>query len=330
MRTTALDLMDFREFRAFRERLAADSSLADMAEHNLYASLPAAFPGRFDPMGESRSSRAPYRCHVAELFLERWGMGPEAKTRTSVCEGVRAALSAVFRLAASRGMRLMVPSDVYPEYLALARAARVDFSCYQALLGPPGDEKLAAFDGLLVCEPTKPWGVAMPLAEAARLGSWAAARPESRLLIADCAYDIDGTPAARLWRGDRSALILASLSKGWLAPRRAGCAFAPDGWVAPLREALGALPKSESGLRQAYRALADFPGRPADVASALATLAPRADATLGALGRLPWSGYFAHSPLPASDWLAKGIIAIPASAFGSSSGHSILSLLPPA
>lgn len=325
-----LDGLNFVEYSAARKALAASGRLLDMGEHNLYASLRQSHPGRFDPIAPSADPKSQYRCHVAELFVERWGMPFAEKARASVCEGVRAALGAVFSMLAAQGRSILIPSDVYPEYLALAKRSGVRSAGYEARRGAPSAEDLAGVDAALVCDPLKPWGGSLGEAEASRLSAWAMARPEERLLVADCAYGIDDQGAGKIWRDDRSALVLSSISKGWLAPRRAGCAVAPDAWVERVRTAIGSLPKNEDGLRQAYACLLAHPGRPAEVALAVGELVASSTLRLGGDAKpLAPAGYFCRSEEPADEWLRRGVLAIPASVFGSSERSSFLSVLTP-
>lgn len=331
LKVADIDTMNFEDFTGLRAALSQDPGLKDMAEHNLYASLPQSFPGRFEPIGPSELPKAKHRCHIAEEFLARWGVPHSEKRRTSVCEGVRAALGAVFALLARDGKRVLIPSDVYPEYERLADLAGVSRESYQARLGPPSNEALSRVDAVLVCEPLKPWGGALESQQAERLSAWAKERPSSRLLIVDAAYDIDGSHSVKRWRDEASALVIASLSKGWLLPRRAGCALAPMGWEDRIRQALGALPNSEANLRQAFEALTAHPERPAQIQRAVKDLAGFAIDSLGESGiGLRAQGYFVPSPLPASVWLERGVIAIPASAYGSNEARSFLSVLLPA
>lgn len=326
----SIDTMDFEAFRALRSALLQDKSLKDMGEHNLYASLPQSFPGRFDPIPQSALPKAKHRCHIAEEFLARWGMGESHKRRASVCEGVRSALGAVFAALASEHKRVLIPSDVYPEYARLAALAGVSRELYSARLGAPSDEALGRVDAALLCDPLKPWGGALEQSEADRLSAWAGERPADRLLIVDAAYDIDGSEAVRRWREGAGALVIASLSKGWLLPKRAGCALAPAGWEDRIRRALGALPNQEACLRQAFEALSVHPDRPERVRLAVRDLAEFAIASLGEHGvGLRAQGYFVPSCLPASAWLERGVIAIPASVYGSAEARSFLSVLQP-
>ena len=327
-----LDAMGFEEFKKSRQALAPNLAW-DMAEHNLYASLPRAFAGEFGAIAPSGEQKAAYRCHVAELFLERFGVEATEKNKAScaVSEGVRAALGAVMGMLARAGSRVLLPQDVYPQYQAIAVRAGVDFSTYCARGGPPTDQDLEGVDAVVICDPLKPWGGELDESQRARLGAWATRRPGQRLLIVDCAYDIDKAPR---WRGAPEALVLTSLSKGWLSPLRGGCAWAPPAWESRCREAIGTLPKNENNLRVAYAALARFPNRPAQVARALVELSSIALERLRAIdpeaaAKLKFSGYFARSDLSAAQWRERGVLAIPASVFGSSLGGSVLSSLAP-
>lgn len=324
--------LGFKEFQAERARLASGGArLADMGESNLYRALPAAFPGRFPAVVESQDPKARYRCHVAELFLDRWGMGWEAKGRVSVCEGVRGSIEAAFSVLAKRGAKALLPSDVYPFYAEAARRAGLAFEGYQAREGLPAEAALAGAGALLVCDPLKPWGGEIAQAEAERLSAWAMGDPRGRLLMVDAAYGIDLSPAAARWAREGSALVMASASKGWLMPRHAGAALAPEPWAPELRAAVGARPKDEASLAKAWEAMGSHPGRPGDVAMAVAELAEQALGRLGESRRgLRLAGYFAISPLGADEWLSRGVVAIPASAFGSDWGGSALSVLPAA
>lgn len=326
----SLDQMNFEEYSVARRAMSENSSLLDMGEHNLYGSLPLSFPGRFSKVAQSDDPKGQYRCHVAELFVERWGMPAAEKARASICEGVRAALGAVFSMLAAEGKTVLIPSDVYPEYIRLAVRSGVRTMFYEARLGAPSVEALAAVDSALICDPLKPWGGHLDRQECARLAAWAMEKPKDRLLIADCAYGIDDAGAGKAWRDGAQALVLSSLSKGWLAPRRAGCAMAPLAWVERVRAAIGAMAKNSGGLREAYSCLGGYSERPAAVASAISERVEEACRILGAdAGSLSLAGYFLLSEEPASAWLAKGIVAMPCSVFGSERSGSFLSVLAP-
>lgn len=326
-----LDRMDFETWSSARaEALASNPGLLDAAESNLYAALPSRFPGRFESIPESPARAAAHRCHVAELFVARWGWPDDEKSRVGLTRGVRDSLAAVFGLLAARGMRALIPSDVYPAYVTIARAAGLEFSAYRARGGPPSERELEGVGAALVCDPLKPWGGALSTSQAERLGSWARADPSGRLLILDAAYEVDWSPSARLLVECGSAMGLASLSKGWLAPWLAGAAVAPPAWAPATRAACGARPKEPGSLARAYQALSALPGRPGEVASAVGELRERASAILSARGEDPFggpSGYMGASPRPASWWFERGALAMPASVFGSAEGGSVLSCL---
>lgn len=326
-----LDGMGFGEFSARREALRVEGGLLDMAESNLYASLPRSFPGRFPAVGQSQDPKAVHRCHVAELFLERWGFPGGFKSRASVSRGVRQSLSGLFAMLASAGARALLPSDVYPAYGELARAAGLGCAFYQARLGPPGRESLEGVDAVLVCDPLKPWGGELGGAGEERLAAWARADPEGRLLMVDSAYAIDWTPGGRRLVEAGLALGLASLSKGWLAPWRAGCAIAPEPWAARARSALAGFAKDDAAMRAGFAALGGRAGMPAEVEEAVEELSRGALGRLGPGGEaLVGQGYLRASEDSADEWLARGVVAIPGSVFGDGGRGSVLSMLDPA
>lgn len=330
MKGARIDGMGFADFSALREKLRASGGLLDMAESNLYAALPRSFPGRFEPVGQSQDPKAAYRCHVAEAFLERWGFAEGFKARASVTRGVRQSLAGLFAMLAQAGARALLPSDVYPVYVDLARAAGLDCVFYRARLGPPTAELLAGASAVLVCDPLKPWGGAMGAQGEARLAAWARADPSGRLLMIDSAYAVDWSPASRRLVEGGAAMGLASLSKGWLAPWRAGCAIAPSPWAARARVALAGFPKDEAALRVGFEALGKRAHMPGEVEQALRELSEQA---LGRLGRecadLEGSGYLRVSSSSADEWLARGVLAIPGSVFGDGGSGSVLSMLDP-
>lgn len=327
------DGLDFRGFSAWRASRKSEGGWLDAAEHNLYSSLPRSFPGRFEAIEPSVEAAAQYRCHVGELFVERWGLPDCEKARLSVCEGVRGALASLFAGLARSGLKALLPSDVYPVYLALAKEARLEFETYEARRGDGAwDEMdLEPFGAVLVCDPLKPWGGSMGGRMGGRLAAWASIDPSGRVAIVDSAYGIDASGWTRSALESGSAMVLASLSKGWLEPLAAGVALAPEAWADRARAWIGARAKNENRLRVAYHALARHADRPSEVERAIeqrrwamsGTLAQRAG---GGLDLTP-AGYFWSSPMPSSWWAQRGILAIPASAFGSGEACSLVSML---
>lgn len=304
---------DFAAFSSRRSRvLATRPAVLDLSDTNLYRAL--AFP----PIPPSTHAEAPYRCHLAERFLDRLGLPQALKPRTSISHGVRRSLAAIFAWLAAEGKTVGIPGDVYPVYLDLARQAGVRHLCWDTR--PPLDE----VDALLVCEPAKPWGHALSSEAADALIRW------GRWVFLDSAYATPPTEQALRLVDAGVGVLLASLSKGWLLPDHGGLCLAPAPLALHLRPHFQALPKDEGKLRIAYAALTEHPQRPDQVAARLAAAAARLDALSRARPELrigPTRGYFAVSERSAAELLEDGVLALPASVFGSTSGGSVVTSL---
>ncbi len=316
--------MQLDAFLKLRDELRTTRpGLLDFSELNLYRSLasPAIAP--------STHREAPYRCHFAEQYLSHLGLSQELKSRTQVSHGVRRSLKALFTLLARRNARIGIPSDVYPVYLQLAKEAcphpdplPMGVTAWPSYEGLPSEEVLATFDALLICEPLKPWGTTLSERDAARLRSWARA-DERRMLIIDSAYATPPTARTLELLQDESAIVLVSLSKGWLIPDHGGLCITPHRFQRETREAFAALPKDEERLRVAYAALTEHADRPKEVARQLAALAARLDEFTGTRPQLRASkctGYVAIAERSFTSLLEEGVLAVPASVFGAPEG----------
>lgn len=311
--------MNIEQFRRIRAELRASRpGLIDRAELDLYRSLAQLDPQAFGPIAPSQNPQAQYRCHVAEQLLDRLGLPAQLKPRALVSHGVRRSLRALFGLLASRGSTIAIPDDVYPVYGQLAAEAGVDVTSWSARAGLPDERVLASASALLVCEPLKPWGRTLDGASIERLRAWASADPR-RMLILDSAYALPPSLGALSLLHDESALVLVSLSKGWLIPDHVGLCIVPTRWQPATREAFAGLPKHEQRLRIGFAALTDHRERPQQVAATLARLGQQLDAQTRARPELATSacvGYFAVSDLSFAALLEHGILGVPASVFG--------------
>lgn len=314
--------MKLDEFLATRARLRTERpELLDLSELNLYRSL----ARRFGPIAPSTHVEAPYRCHLAERYLAHLGFSQDLKPRTLVSHGVRRSVGALFRLLATRGTTVGIPSDVYPVYGQLAADAGAKVFTWPAQGALPELETLGA---VLVCEPLKPWGTRLTEADAATLASWAR-RDDSRMLIIDSAYATPPTPLASKLMHEEAAVLLVSLSKGWLIPDHAGLCIVPSRFQAAAREVFAALPKDEPKLRTGYAALTEHAERASQVTAHLETLAAQLDALTTQLRATKCTGYFALSDCSFTHLLERGVLSVPASVFGAQTEKSILSSLPP-
>lgn len=318
--------MNYESFLALREELLKTRpDLVDLAELNLYRSLVPHFP----PIHPSTHHEAPYRCHVAERFLAQLELDDTLKPRTQVSHGVRRSLRALFGLLASRGAKVGVPNDVYPVYQQLAADAGVDMAPYAARSGLPALEALDELEALLVCEPLKPWGTALTSNDADRLTAWVREKP-TRMLLVDSAYATPPTEQTRRLLHNDVAVLLASLSKGWLIPDHAGLCIVPSRWQRDAREVFAQLPKDERRLRIGYAALTEHSSRALEVTAFLAKRAQTLDALTLSRPELRASrcmGYFAIAERSFDELVHLGVLAAPASVFGGPAHLSILSSL---
>ncbi|MGK3994860.1 hypothetical protein [Sorangium sp. So ce1024] len=232
----------------------------------------------------------------------------------------------MFELLARRNARVGVPADVYPVYQRLAAEAGATLVPWDARLGLP---VLDGLDAVLICEPLKPWGSQLSPLEAAQLRRWARA-DERRMLILDSAYATPPTEQARALLDDESAVLLASLSKGWLIPDHAGLCIVPERFQREARDAFARLPKDEARLRVGYAALTEHASRPREVVAILGERARRLEALTSARPELKASrciGYFAISARSFGELLDLGILGVPAPVFGGPEDLSVLSSL---
>ena len=319
--------MTFDDFLARRDALRTTRpELLDLSELNVYRALGPEFP----PLTPSTHPEAPYRCHLAERALAHLGFPAAWKARTLVSHGVRRSLEALFGAFASAGLRVALPSDVYPVYFELAACAGLSPAArFAARDGLPAE--LPGLDVVLLCEPKKPWTQAVTEEHVHVLEAWLSADPK-RLVVLDSAYATPPSSTARRLLDTGRAVLCWSLSKGWLIPDHGGVCVVPEPWVETLRPRFAALPKDETKLRIAYGALTESAPRVAVVQQRLSALASRLDAVTSARPALQASrcvGYFAESPLTFPQLLEQGVLAVPASVFGSTEARCVLSSLPP-
>lgn len=311
--------MKHEDFLALREQLKRERpGLIDCAELNVYRSL----RPRFDAITPSSHAEAPYRCHLAERFLAQLQLPAEWKARTHVSHGVRRSLKALFSVFARDGLRVGVPSDVYPVYLQLAAEAGLQPRTFE---GTPTNE-LEGLDVLLLCEPSKPWGTSLDATQRERLMKW------NGLVVFDSAYATPPTSGALQLLHAGRATVLSSLSKGWLLPDHGGVCIVPPQWFERTRSAFTSLEKDTDKLRVAYAALTEHAQRPVEVARVLGARARMLDELTSARPELKATkchGYFATSQRSFDELLGLGVLGVPASVFGSRQSVTILSSLEP-
>jgi aspartate/methionine/tyrosine aminotransferase len=326
--------MRFEEFREFRQRqLSASSSLLDAAETNVYRALAPMRPEAPTDMSTV------HRCDLARAWLRRFELPEERSGQAMVCRGVRHGLDVVFRRLRAVRARLWLPSDVYPVYFDLARAAGLAPASYPTLPAPalprsPADHRP---EYLLLTNPSKPLGRYLSDAECAAVITWLGESPRRCLLI-DSVYDLGAPFAAgtrRLLDTGR-AVLLHSVTKGWLWPRTFGVVLlgpAQAAWA----EAFRADPPTSAQLRLADRLLTEHSDVPRQVVDELAARAERLfeqlpDEVLGAIpteSRTCPGNYFFPVEIPAETLQREcGVLATPVSVFGENdwSGSILTSL----
>lgn len=312
------------------ELLSGPDSFIDAANTALYQALPGRYPDRFVSIQASSHSNAPYRCHLVEAMLAHLGLVQEEwKGRALASQGVRASLSLLWASPALKSRRHWIPTDVYPVYQALALEAGIDWRGYEARHELPWEELAHSTNWcVLVCDPLKPWGNA----GTSKLDALVElAQAQDGLVVVDAAY------ASRLpqtlvqgMTQDAPVAWMWSLSKGWLLPYRAGIVLAPRCLAEQLKPTFARATKSEPMVRQAYAALTDFPHRPDEVMAVVDESRAAMRMALAGLGMSfadPGRGYFLTSPHSAEQWWEAGVLALPASVFGSAWHGSVLSTL---
>ncbi|MCY1008206.1 hypothetical protein OV079_22125 [Nannocystis pusilla] len=220
--------MNFREFLAWSGGVREPAVLRACETR-----ISAAFADLRPPLERADPPRTVHRCDLARAWCELRGLPPAAARGAMICAGVRHALSLLFAHMAVAGRRLALPTDVYPVYWDLARAAGV------ATVGVATFPELAIADlldratradvaALVLPDPLKLHGRSLAADERAALLAWLARDPHRRLVL-DGVYSFGRrlSPATLELLASGQVLYLDSLSKGWLYPRVFGVAHLP-------------------------------------------------------------------------------------------------------
>lgn len=321
--------MDFRTFMKQRaELLQQYPDALDLTETNVVTALGGVRP----QPSEDILSRQAYRCNLAEFWLDALNLPRALKPQALVSQGVRHSLEQLFALFARQGTQAILPSDVYPVYLDIAKAQGLGYSTYRA--AEPIVDTLSALEGdvLLVTNPVKPWGRWLEQAEVAAIQGWLAHNPARRVIV-DAVYTwdekLDATTLDLFASGQ--AYVLHSLSKGWLYPLAMGVALVPAQDVDFCTPVFRGLSLAQDSLRIAQSMLTEHPGFPSALSLILADVEVVLFHELAARGvtqvRKPQSGGPGHvwgrqryHFIVEKAWqvLLKehGVLALPASVFG--------------
>lgn len=313
--------MNFADFQHLREGLLRErSDVRDCAATNLYAALAGLIPPH-----AAAPERTVHRCHLATEWAEAFGFPPEASRCALVSCGVRDSLAILFRHYAAENAQLWLPSDNYPVYADIARAAGFPTREFATLPEPawPDAAPHTATELLLVTNPLKPLGRWLTDSDVAALTAWLAAHPGRRLLL-DAVYTFETrfhTTTLQLL-ATQQVILLHSLTKGWLHPRLFGVALVPEQDSAILAPVFRAQPPSQPNLARARELMASHAGMPEKISLELAAAKERLHSAipphLVPITGTDAPGYFV--PL-AGKWRelldSTNVLGIPASAFGS-------------
>ncbi len=323
--------MNFAEFQIHRERLLRERrGLLDCSVTNLYATLARFIP----PVSEIPAARV-HRCHLASEWVERFGFVADASRRALISCGVRDSLGLLFRHYAGRGAHVWLPSDNYPVYADLATETGVTFSEFPTLPSPawPSAEVAAQDELLLITNPMKPLGRWLSPGDVAALTAWLSAKPSRRLLL-DAVYTFAMRfhPTTLQLLATGQAILLHSLTKGWLQPRLFGIALVPELDTPALTPVFRGAPPPQDHLARARELMSrhqEVPGaivRELELGCARLLAALPSDLPLAAHGNAP--GYFQIVAQPWQELLEQtNILGLPASVFGSCEEITVLSSL---
>jgi aspartate/methionine/tyrosine aminotransferase len=248
-------------------------------------------------------------------------------------------LTLIFQELTRSDATLWIPSDVYPVYLELARAAGIEPRLFTTLPEPkiPANQPTGSPEYLLITNPWKPLGRFLTDKECDALTSWLAASPRRHLLV-DCVYDLS-TPfhvTTQRLHGTGRAILLHSATKGWLWPKTFGVALLGKGH-SQFESAFRDDSPAPDQLRLAQQFLSTDANSPSQVIAALQSRAQKMFAMLPDSVRkslvldpacLAPSCYFFPVGIRAEELLRlHRLLAIPASAFGADWDGSILTSL---
>jgi len=227
------------------------------------------------------------------------------------------------RYAADRAL-LWLPSDNYPVYAAIARAAGLAPREYPTLPEPlwPFNPPSSNHEVLLLTNPLKPRGRWIDQADVDCLTAWLSASARRRVLI-DAVYTFETSFHATtvdLFRTEQ-VILLHSLTKGWLQPRLFGIALVPEQDTGVLAPSFKQHAVPQHSLARAREMLGSHAALPALIAQELRNARERLHAMLpsgvATIEPLNATGYFTPVRCGLELLESRRLLGIPASAFGS-------------
>ena len=325
--------MDFKTFMRLKSTFVqnVDGDVIDLTNCSMVDALQ---PWRPAPPELVLPANA-HRCHLAEHWLNVFGLPPEWKKQALVCKGVRHSLGLLCKGWAETNSKVLMPYDVYPVYLETAQSAGVTLETYQTW--PTTPDVYPDADVLLITNPLKPRGTSLTTPELDAVKTWLA-KDASRRVVVDAVYTfsthLDQSTLTLFETGQ--AIVLHSLSKGWAYPLVMGVALVPTSDVerwAPMFRADGpALPQ----LCLAEALLTQAPHTPESFSRVL-TLGQLELEALCSIKGVPLlkgqAGLARYHFLVPMEWMelliTTGVLGMPLSIFGSNKPEvSVITSLP--
>lgn len=279
---SAPHLPDFQTFLSWKRTVLArqaepEADFLDLSETRIARALAPLVPS----VPATFSGAPPHRCDLARLWLARRGLPADMSRRALVGRGVRDVLSRYFALTVREGVRVAIPSDVYPAYVELARDAGVtsdrgfkfptfpDFD-YGSGLSLENTLRTCSQLGaqhVLLPYPLKLHGRSWTTEEVSAAVAWLQERPgdfrQGRRLVLDGVYSFGEPACGNLKRllSTGQVTYLDSLSKSWLHEQVFGVALVPESDRVLVGTVIDPEPDPQN-LHLAQVLLRDHPGTP--------------------------------------------------------------------
>lgn len=318
--------MNYKKYMNYRAELGFPrKDFIDAGDLDLYGKFP-----QLEPVGglPGHKNGNIHRCHLVEDFLRFFGLNID-KGLVAFSDGVRHSVETLMTHYADR--RWIIAADNYPFYLDTADEMELSYDVFTTL----EEGSLASLsslesggDILLTTYPLKPSGAKYSETDIAWLKNWLD-EDDRRLLIIDAVYVHFFETASSimdLFKEHERVVILYSLSKSFSAPKVAGFTFAHQ---PEIREAFKSLPRNDYNMKICYGLLNSPEGtqRRADVVALLQ------EKRLAAVKRHliedgpADEGYLFYVPQTWIELNNRGIMAVPASVYGSNAPGCIISTL---
>jgi len=277
-----------------------------------------------------------HRCHLATEWAGFFGFAHQVSHRALICSGVRDGLHRLFKHFAVNESSAILPSDNYPVFHEIAQSVGLKFTGYTSLPKPdwPSLDGNVRGEVMLITNPMKPLGRPLTTVEVEHLLQWLAVDKRRRLII-DTVYTFSNRfhSSTLALLESNQAILLNSLSKGWLSPRSFGVAFVPSSDLEALRGIFQKDAPSQEGQALARLCFCTFKDLPDQIGGIIErgrnrvkSLLPREIKSVEPSGG---TGYFIVVQAGWRELLeTHGVLGLPASVFGSTDQNlTVLSCL---